>query len=173
MRRRVRQIADAFVEHNLLSYAAAIAFQALVALVPLTMLVLGMLGATGNRQLWEDDVAPAIQGRVTGPVYRGIDYSVTQILDHGSAGLITVASLLSAWYLTAAMRAVIEALDRIHDVKDKRSWPTRIVTAVVLGVTGGVCLYSAFLLLIGLGGVVGWACALLLVAATVTLILRF
>src|SRR3954469_289733 len=156
MRRRVRQIADAFVEHNLLSYAAAIAFQALVALVPLTMLVLGVLGATGNQQLWEDDVAPSIKGRVTGPVFSGIDYSVRQILEHGSAGLIVVASVLSAWYLTAAMRAVIEALDRIHDVKDKRPWPRRIVTAVVLGVTGGVCLYSAALFLIGLGGIAGW-----------------
>jgi len=173
MRRRVRQIADAFVEHNLLSYAAAIAFQALVALVPMTMLVLGLLGATGNRQLWEDDIAPAIEGRVTRPVFSGIDDTASRILDHGSAGLIVVASLLTVWYLTAAMRAVIEALDRIHDVKERRPWLERILTAVLLGVTGGVCLYSAALLLIELGGVPGWACAVVLVAVTVTLLLRF
>jgi len=171
--RRVRQIADAFAEHHLFSYAAAIAFQALVALVPMTMLALGMLGATGNRSLWRKDVAPVIQGRVTEPVFRAIDYSATRIMNHGTGGLITVASLLSVWYLSRAMRAVIEALDQIHDVKDKRPWLERILTTVLLGVTAGVFLFSAALIVIGLGGVLAWLCALALVAITVALILRF
>jgi len=36
---------ECFAEHNLLTWSSAIAFQALVALVPLTMLLLGVLGA--------------------------------------------------------------------------------------------------------------------------------
>jgi len=86
MRQRVRQIADAFVEHNLLTYAAAIAFQGLIALVPLTLLALGFLGATGRKRLWKDELAPTLQERLTGPVFRGIDYTVKRILDHGTAG---------------------------------------------------------------------------------------
>ena len=55
-------IAEAFVEHNLLTYASAIAFQALIALVPLTLLGLGLLGATGHKEVWTEHVAPAIEG---------------------------------------------------------------------------------------------------------------
>jgi hypothetical protein len=36
---------ESFAEHNLLTWSSAIAFQALIALVPLTLLLLGVLGA--------------------------------------------------------------------------------------------------------------------------------
>src|SRR5262245_7648483 len=181
-RRRLRglvaDIGSAFLEHNLLTYAAAIAFQALIALVPLSLFTLGVLGATGNRGLWIDHAAPAIRGRLTSPVYEGIDYSVRRILDNGTAGLIAVAVALSLWYLTAAMRAVIEALDQIHDVDDDRSWKERIVTAVVLGLVTGGCLFGAFLIVLGgprgiLLGLVRWVAALALIALVVLLLLRF
>ena len=178
MRRHLRQIADAFVEHNLLTYAAAIAFQGLIALVPMTMLTLGLIGATGHRTLWTNHVAPTIRDRVTPQVFHGIDSTVRRIIDHGTAGVIAVGAVLSVWYLTAAMRAVIEALDQIHDVEDKRSWKVRVATAVLLGGTVGGCLFGAALILVGGPrgfwlGLTRWLAALALMAVVVGLILRF
>jgi uncharacterized BrkB/YihY/UPF0761 family membrane protein len=43
----VAPIADTFAEHNLLTYAAAIAFQGLIALVPMTLLGLGLRSTAG------------------------------------------------------------------------------------------------------------------------------
>jgi membrane protein len=174
----VAQIWAAFVEHNLLTYAAAIAFQALIAFVPLTLLAFGILGATDNRRLWTKHVAPAIHDRVRPPVFHAIDDTARRILDHGTAGLIAVSIVLSIWYLTAAMRAVIEALDHIHDVEDKRPWGVRIATAVLLGVVSGGCLFAAALIVVGgprgiVLGLVRWVAALALVAIVITLQLRF
>ena len=174
----VAQIWKAFVEHNLLTYAAAIAFQGLIALVPLTLLGLGLLGATDNRRLWTKHVAPAIHDRVRPAVFNGIDDTARRILEHGSAGLIAVSVLLSVWYLTAAMRAVIEALDQIHDVEDTRPWAVRIATALLLGATSGGCLFAAAVIVVGgprgiALGLVRWAAALALVAIVVLLLLRF
>jgi membrane protein len=174
----IGQIWKAFVEHNLLTYAAAIAFQALIACVPLTLFALGLLGATGNRYLWTQHVAPTIEDRLTPPVFRGIDFTARRILDHGTAGLIAVSVVLSIWYLTAAMRAVIEALDQIHDVEDTRPWRIRIVTALLLGATAGGCLFAAAVIVVGgprgiLLGLVRWVAALALVAIVITLLLRF
>ena len=174
----IGQIWGAFVEHNLLTYAAAIAFQGLIALVPLTLLSLGVLGATGNRQLWTGHVAPAIRARLTPPVFHGIDFTARRILDHGTAGLVVVAILLSIWYLTAATRAVIEALDQIHDVEDTRSWKVRILTALLLGAASGGCLFGAALIAVGGPrgvplGLVRWVAAVALVSLVVLLLLRF
>jgi uncharacterized BrkB/YihY/UPF0761 family membrane protein len=108
----VAPITESFAEHNLLTYAAAIAFQGLIAFVPLTLLALGVLGATGHRELWTQHVAPVLHDRLTPAVFDGIDSTVRKILDHGTAGLIAFSVVLSVWYLTAAMRAVIEALDK-------------------------------------------------------------
>jgi membrane protein len=174
----VAPIAETFAEHNLLTYAAAIAFQGLIALVPLTLLGLGLLGATGHKEVWTDHVAPAIHGRVTEPVYHAIDYTVTRILEHGTAGLIAFSVLLSVWYLTAAMRAVIEALNRIHDVDDDRRWWHRILVAIGLGATAGIVLYGSAVLVIGgprgaALGIVRWAGAVLLLGLLVALLVRF
>src|SRR4051812_49922104 len=90
--RLVRGITDAFVEHSLLTYAAAIAFQALIALVPLTLLGLGLLGALGMQDVWPDAIAPRIQGKVTPPVFHGLDFTGRRIVGHADAGLIAFAT---------------------------------------------------------------------------------
>ncbi len=174
----VAPIASAFAEHNLLTYAAAIAFQGLIALVPLTLLGLGVLGATGQRSVWSRHVEPAIAGRLRPSVYHAIDDTVSRILDHGTAGLIAVSALLSIWYLTAAMRAVIEALNRIHDVHDDRTWLRRLGVAAALGIADGLAIYGAALLLVGgprgvVLGLVRWLGAIVLFGLLVGLLVRF
>ncbi len=173
----VRPVAGAFAEHNLLTYAAAIAFQMLIALVPLTLLGLGVLGATGHKEIWQDHLAPPVQGRVRPPVYHAIEDTVRRILDHGTAGLIVVSLALSIWYLTAAMRAVIEALNQIHDVDDDRAWWHRLAVAVGLGSASGAALYGAVLLLLAgpkgvLLGPIRWLGAILVLALLVGVLVR-
>jgi membrane protein len=176
--RLVRPIAESFAKHNLLTYAAAIAFQGLISLVPMTLLGLGLLGATGHKEVWTNHVAPAIKGRVLPGVYDGIDQTVRKILDHGSGGLIAFSVLLSLWYLTAAMRAVIEALNRIHDVDDDRSWGRRLAVALGLGTSAGLALYGSAVLVIGgprgvLLGLVRWIGAIVLLGLFVALLVRY
>ena len=178
LRDLVAPIAKTFAEHNLLTYASAIAFQGLISLVPLTLLGLGILGATGHKEVWTEHVAPAIHGRVMPAVYHGIDDTVRRILDHGTAGLIAFSAVLSVWYLTAAMRAVIEALNRIHDVDDDRPWWERALLAMALGAAAGVTLYGAAVLVIGgprgvVLGLVRWVGAVLLLGLLVALLVRF
>src|SRR5207244_651577 len=55
---------DAFVEHNLLTYAAAVAFQMIVALLPLAVLGLALLGAFGLGHLWADTLTPGLRGQL-------------------------------------------------------------------------------------------------------------
>lgn len=143
-----RLVAGAVREHELFTYASAIAFRALVALVPLTLLGLGLLGALGLRDVWHDTLAPAIEGAVTQPVYAGVDYSVEKILSSGSTGLIAFACALLVWDLTWAVWVVTRALNRIHDVEETRSWPRRLGLSVVLAVAVGLCLVGSALVLV-------------------------
>src|SRR5947207_16014544 len=98
--RLVVPIAKAFAEHNLLTYAAAISFQGLIALVPLTLLGLGLLGATGHQEVWTNHLAPASEGRLTPPVFHAIDCTVTRILDHGTGEVTAFANELCLRYLS-------------------------------------------------------------------------
>src|SRR5919197_3802335 len=108
-------------EHRLSIYASAVAFRALVALIPLALLGLGILGALGLESTWKKSIAPAIQPRVTKPVFRGIDYTAEKILHSGTAGVIVFATALLIWDLALGVSAIMDALNRIHDVEERRS----------------------------------------------------
>jgi membrane protein len=134
-------------EHSLPIYASAIAFRAVVALIPLLLLGLGLLGALGLQSTWENSIAPAIKPRVTQPVFHAIDYSAKNILTSGTAGLIAFASALVLWDLAIGVSAIMNALNRIHDVEEKRSRERRILTAVGLAFAVAVCVIGAVLVL--------------------------
>src|SRR2546423_12756369 len=116
-------------DHRMSIYASAIAFRALVALIPLALLGLGLLGALGLKSTWKDSIAPAIKPRVTLPVFRGIDYSAEKILSSGTAGVILFATALVIWDLALGVSAIMDALNQIHDVEERRSGWRRAATA--------------------------------------------
>jgi membrane protein len=139
------EIARRFSEHGIAIYASAIAFRAVVALIPLALLGLGLLGALGLKGTWHDSIAPAVKPRVTAPVFHGIDYSAEKILASGTASLIAFATVLVIWDVSVGVSATMNALNRIHDVEESRSWRRRALTAVCLAVVVALCIVGAFL----------------------------
>jgi len=142
-----RELVDAVPRHRLLTFASAVSFRALVAFVPLTLLALGILGAIGRADLWTKSIAPAIRPRVSGPVFHGIDYSVKRIFASDKGSLITLASALVLWHMTAAVATVMETLNRIHEVEDKRRW-RKLLVALALAAATSLCLVGAFLIVL-------------------------
>jgi membrane protein len=179
-----REIADAFAEHGLLVYASAVSFRALIALVPLTLLGLAMMGALGLRHVWDESLAPAVADRVSTPVAQAIDFSVEEIFSSGGPGLIAFASALLLWDMTWAVNAVMQALNRIHDVEETRSWPRRTLTAVALAAAVSLCLVGAVLAVVAgpeiaggvldlLLGVGRWIASVALLLLAVGLLFRY
>ena len=178
----IRDLRTRLGEHRLSIYASAIAFRALVALIPLSLLGLGLLGALGLKGTWKDSIAPAIEPRVSQPVFRGIDYSAEKILSSSTAGLIVFATALVVWDLAIGVTAIMDALNRIHDVEESRSPWRRAATAAALAVVVAVCVVGAalvvtvapraggdFHVLLGVGR---WLAAPLLLALAVGLLVR-
>jgi membrane protein len=142
-----RDLGRAFGRHDLLTYAAAIAFQGFVALVPLSLLLLALLGVLGMDDVWRDSLAPAIQGRVSPSLFHALDRPAKRIVASHDPGLVAFATLLSLWYLMRAVRAVMEALNRIHDLEETRSWWRQALVALALAFMTGACLVGAALVL--------------------------
>jgi membrane protein len=145
----VRLWVDLFSKDNLLTYASAIAIQALIAAISFLLFGVGLLGATGDRGLWTNTIGPAIKRRVLPDVYRGANEIVQHVFATSSAGLIVFATLLSIWEISGVVRAVIGALNQIYGTKEERSWKVRfplsfaISTVVILAMLGAIVLVSA------------------------------
>jgi membrane protein len=181
-RHLVHELARRFSDHELPVYASAIAFRAIVALIPLVLLGLGLLGALGLKDTWHDSISPAIKPLVTAPVFRAIDFSAQKILSSGTAPLIAFASALVIWDLTIGVGGVMDALNRVHDIEERRSLLRRALTAVLLAICVGVCLVGAVLVLIVaprtggalhvLLGIGRWLIALVLLGTAVGVLVR-
>ena len=179
-----RELVEAIRRHRLLTFSAAVSFRALVTLVPLTLLGLGLLGALGLSDVWTDSIAPAVKPHVTQPVYHAIDFSATRILGSDKASLIALASALVLWHMTAAVGAVMETLNQIHDVEDERPSLRRLLVALALAVAIVLCLIAAVLVVsvapnVGSGavhfvlGVGRWAAAAVLLGIAIGALVRY
>jgi membrane protein len=144
------EIRKAFREHELLVFSAALGLRVLASLVPLTLLGLALLGVFGLQDVWRDSLAPALQDRVTRPVYRGIDYTVQQLFREDSAAVIAFAAALALWHISRGMRITMKALNVIHDEKESRSWRRLLLTDLVLALVIGTCVIGAFVLVVTL-----------------------
>ena len=184
LRRFVQLWIDLFAKHELLDHASAIAFQVLKSMIPLTLLGLAVLGASGEQHVWRKTIAPSIKAHVQQPTFHAIDSAVEKIFSTDSTGLILFASLLSLWYISGAVRAVIGALNQIYETEDKRRWPVRyaisfaLAGGIALGVIGAL-LTTVLLGRVGGGGLkivaeVGrWILAIGLLALALGLLVRF
>lgn len=172
-----------FADHSLLTWATAIAFNVLKAVVPLVVLVLAVLGALDERQVWAKQIAPGIHERLPAATWDAVNYAARQILSHASAGVIAFAVALTVWEMSGSVRAVMGAMNRVYDTDEERPVWLRWGLSFALALGIAVCLVGAILLvtlakhlggsvqwLVGIGR---WLAAIVLVALAIELLVRF
>lgn len=137
---------DLFKEHNLLTYASAIAFQALVAFVALLLLVLGIFSAIGRQDVWTKQLAPQIEPKVLFPVFAGMNATVEKIFHSSSAGLIAFAAVLAIWEISGVVRACMGAFAQVYEDEEKRPWYVRFPISIALAIVVTASLVGSLLL---------------------------
>jgi membrane protein len=176
---------DLFEEHDVLTYATAIAFRLLIALVPLTLFSLALLGALGEQHVWDKTMAPAVSGAVRPPVFYAINSSVHKIFTSPVAPLVALGIVLSIWDVSGAVRASIGALNRAYDTDEKRSTVDRFGVSVAIAIGLIVLIVGALLVILAAPNlaphgalrwplaVVRWPIAIVMLGAAVALLVRF
>jgi membrane protein len=187
-KRELKRLVDLWIglfrEHELLTYASAIAMQTFVAAVALVLFGLGMLGATGHQDVWNSSIAPQIESRVLPGVFAGIDETVQTIFQKNSAGLLVFASLLAVWEVAGGVRAIMGALNRVYETDESRSWKTRFPVSAGIAVAIIAALGGASALGLGLRhavhgswglpfAVLRWLGAIALLGVAFGLLVRF
>jgi YihY family inner membrane protein len=175
LRATAKDVVDGFARHHLLTYASAIAYQVISALIPFALFALALAGLVGAEGLWTDHLRPDLLTSTSREVFAVIDKTVGQILHHKQTFWVTFGLLVVLWELGGAVRATMEALDDIYGVRTKRDRRDKYLTSTWLAGAVGA-LWIATLVVVFAGGAVlpgvfgGFArfviAALLLIAAT-------
>ncbi len=142
-RRTVRAVLQGYDDHDLLTFASAIAFQVLTAVVPLLLLVLGLLGSLHLTEVWQDEVRPEVAGRVSRAALVVIDGTVAQVLGDRQVFWVTLGAVLAAWQVSGAVRAAMDVLNRVHGTREERSFVRRYAVSLALALVFMLVLVAA------------------------------
>lgn len=170
MTRRIRSAVDLWVDcfnrHQILDHASAVALRGLIALIPLTLLGLALLGAFGLEDVWREQLAPPLQHHLTHSTYQAINAGALKIFHQQSAGLIAFAGLLAIWNVSTMVRACMTGLNAIYEQKETRSTWHRFGLSIGLGIAITLCVVGSVLAVTAgrhIGGSDGVVDALLLI----------
>jgi membrane protein len=134
---------DAFRENQLGLFASAISFQVVTSIVPLLLFVLGMLGFLDITEIWQRDVRPHVEASMSLPARQVLDDTVTRVLTSKQAFWVTAGALLAIWQTSGAVRAAMDALNRVYGIRERRPWKERYGMSIALAIVDMVLVVGA------------------------------
>jgi membrane protein len=183
----LREYVGAYEEHDLLTYASAISFQIITAVVPALMFGFGLLGFLDLGSVWRDELAPDVKASVSKPAFAVMDDAVTKALSQHPLFWVSVGFAIALWQVSGGVRTVMGALNEVHGYKNGRTWAQRMAISLALALVLGACwLLAIAVVVLGplvygdagavLGGLlflVRWAVAGLLLLFAVAVVLHY
>jgi membrane protein len=130
-------------EHDILTFATAIAFRIVFAAIPLLLFGLGLLGGLGLDEQWTEEWARTARDSMSPDVFRVVDDTVRRVLGERQAFWMTAGGLLAVWESSGGMRTVMDVFDRIYGAQRERSFGERLRVSLVLGLAVTVLLLTA------------------------------
>jgi len=139
----LRALLDGFARNDLLLFASAISFQVLTALVPLALFALAALGFLGLSEVWAQEVRPQVVEGLSPAATRVIDDTVGKVLGSAQLFWVTAGAAIAIWQLSGAVRAAMEALNRVYRAREERSFGRRYAVSLTLAVAFAALTFSA------------------------------
>jgi membrane protein len=118
---------------NCLGLAAELAFYFLLALFPALLFLVALMGYIPVENAIAELVS-AVSTVAPTEIVRLMREQLDQIAQDSHAGLLTIGVLGALWSSSAAMVAIISALNHAYDVSEWRPWWKRRLLAIVLTV---------------------------------------
>lgn len=143
----IKRTAKGFSEHDLSTYAAALAYRALFSIFPFILFLLALLGFLHLPDFFDwlrsqaDLLLPPVAMEQVGPV-------IDQLQDSQS-GLMSFGILLALWTASIGVRSLMNAMNRVYAVEESRpSWKLVLLSvAYTVGLAVMLLLAAGFMTL--------------------------
>lgn len=139
----LRELVQGFNENHLLTYASAMSFRVVFALIPFALCTLATLGFLDLGDLWTRNAAPDVKREVSPGVYQVIDEAARNVLSSHQVFWLTAGAAIALWFMSGAVRAAMEALDEIYGMRERRSVVERLRRSLWLAAAVGACFVLA------------------------------
>lgn len=130
----VREIVEEFQRNDLLTYASAISYQLLFALIPSLLAAVAVLGFLDLEEMWRNELVPALREQLSEPALELVNETVTQVLSTQRLYWLTFGVLFALWQVSGAVRAAMGALNDVYGVDENRSFVNRLLVSLACAV---------------------------------------
>jgi membrane protein len=140
------------------TYASAVAFQMLFAVVPFMIVLIAILGFFDLEWLYQilhehaDTVIPGDAAQIVEQVIAEIEQP--------AGGLISIVLLIALWLASSAFRSVTHALNIVHNVDESRPFWSQFLLSIVYTIAIALLLILALLFMIVGSQVLEWIAGL-------------
>ncbi len=154
-------------ENEILTRAAAVAFYAMLAVVPFLALVLTLAvqalpdinagpHAQGVGQLTVGELQASLEAALPAEATKVVEDQIARIQKEPPVGLLSVGLAVTLWLASSLFLAVIDAMDRIYGVKETRSFVRLRLTAIVMTLIEAVILIGSLVAVVAWPQILGW-----------------
>jgi membrane protein len=133
------EIVDGFKRNDLLTYASAISFQILTAVVPFLLFVLALASVFHLNEVWRDHVEPQLRANLSPAVFATVRSAVVTVFASQRALWATLGGAFALWQISGAVRAVMGVLARIYCAPAERRFVKRYTISFVLSLEVAAC----------------------------------
>jgi membrane protein len=129
----LRELIHSFNDRNLLTWASALSFQLVTAIVPFLLFGLALLGFLSLESVWAD-VAKQIEPHMSKPAFEVVESTAKKVLTTKQGFWMSFGFALAIWEMSGGIRAIMGGLAEIYEVDETRSWGERLRTSLLLAV---------------------------------------
>src|SRR5687768_2690153 len=146
------------MDDNALGLAAQLGYYFVLALFPAILCVIA-LASFLPLQNFTDEMVASLGRFAPAEMLSLIREQMTRLAEGNDGGIFTMGLLGALWSSSAAMVAMIDAMNRAYDIEEARPWWKVRLTGVLLTVGFALFIVVAFGLIVGGAQVADWAAA--------------
>jgi membrane protein len=136
------ELVDSFRERKLLTWASALSFQVVKAMVPFLLFAFGLIGFLSLQNVWTD-IAKSIQPHMSQPAFQVVQDTAKKVLSQRQIWWVTLGFGLAIWQVSGGIRTIMGGLSLIYDVEDDRSTFERTRRSLFLALAVSALLLGA------------------------------
>jgi membrane protein len=155
-------------DHEILTRASAVAFYAMLALVPFLALILTLTvqllpditGRSGNTvgvgNLTVDQLSETLRAAFPPEAYKVVEAQIERMQKQPPVGLLSIGLIITIWLASSLFVAVIDAMNRIYGVQETRSFVHLRLTAILMTVIQAAILIAALVTIVAWPQILAW-----------------
>lgn len=139
-----KRVWRAFNDDFLLDRAAALAFNFILAIFPLLLFLVSVLGIFASRGTALRESLMQYLSQVLPPAaFQVVNHTMAEIAKNSGGGKLTIGIVLTLWFASGGMSSMMSALDGAYELREGRSLLRFRATALGLTVAVSILIVSA------------------------------